>query len=111
MRRGLDDHLAAMHLVREQRGEISHRARGQEQRIVLARELARHTFELEHGGIVTARRIAQRRRGDGRHHGRRGQGDGVAAKVMDRHLAAIVGAAYAQRKRKVLESLFKKLHE
>jgi hypothetical protein len=85
----LDDHLAAAAAVGDQRRQVGHRARGQEQRVVLAGHAAGELLELGHGGIVTARGVAQPRRGDRCPHRRRGQGDGVAAEVV--HAGRLAG--------------------
>ena len=85
----LDDHLAAAAAVGDQRRQVGHGARRQEQRVVLAGQYGGQPLELGHGGIVAARGIAQPRRGDRCPHRRRGQGDGVAAEVV--HAGRLAG--------------------
>src|SRR5262245_54372621 len=75
--------------MRDDRGEIGHRARWDEKRIFLAGQFTSQGFELQHSRIVPAGRVAEARRRDGRHHLRRRQGDGVAAEIVDVHLVTI----------------------
>ena len=81
----LDDHLAAVAPVRDDRRQVGHRPRRQEQRVILAGQLRDQAFELVDGRIIAAAGISQRSGGGRSHHACGRQRYRVASEVVDDH--------------------------
>jgi hypothetical protein len=67
------------------RGKIGHRARWNENSVILAGQLGAKSFKLVDCWVVAARGIAQRRTRDCHHHVRRRQSDRIASEIANGH--------------------------
>ena len=75
------DDLAAAAAVRQQRGEVAHRAARDEDRGLLARHPGGQRLQPVHGRIVAEHIVTHLRRRHGLAHGRSRDGHGVASQV------------------------------